>query len=56
LKWWLGKKGKEREIEEVIMFKVHFVHVWKYHNEIHFFVQSVYINLNKSRGPRITRL
>jgi hypothetical protein len=38
--------GKPRGNKGVNMIKVHHIHVWKCHNETHYFVQLVYANKN----------
>jgi hypothetical protein len=34
----------------VNMTKVHYIHVWKYHNETPYFVQLIYTNKSKLLG------
>jgi hypothetical protein len=31
-----GEYGNKKGSKGVIMIKVHYIHVWKYHNEIHY--------------------
>jgi hypothetical protein len=44
-------RGRWRVMREVIMVKVHYIHVWKCHNETHHFVQLIYANFKKKKNP-----
>jgi hypothetical protein len=34
------------------MTKVHYMHVWKYHNEIPYFIQLIYANKNNFKNKQ----